>query len=51
MLEIFQLYPLSSTMMTAELARLMRGGIKSTDIAAVLGLGCTTDYISKVQGA
>ena len=38
-------------MMTAELARLMCGGIKSTDIAAVPGLGCTVDYISKVQGA
>ena len=49
--EIFRLYPLSSMMMTAELARLMRGGIKSTYIAAVPGLGCTVDYISEVQGA
>ena len=49
--EFFRLYPLGSTMMTAELAHLMRGGIKSTDIAAVPGLGCTADYINKVKGA
>ena len=49
--EIFQLYPLSSTMMMAELARFMPGGIKSTNIATVPSSGCTADYISEVQGA
>ena len=49
--EFFRLYSLNSTIMMAEMARLMRGGIKSTDIAVVLGSGCTTDYISEVQGA
>ena len=51
MLEIFWLYPLGSTVMTAELARLMRGGIKSTNIATMSSLGCTADYINEVQGA
>ena len=48
--EIFRLYPLSSIVMTAELARLTRGGIRSTDIAVVPGLGYTAGNISEVQG-
>ena len=48
--EIFQLSPLNSTVMTAELARLTQGGFRSTDIAVVPGSGCTAGYISEVQG-
>ena len=45
----FQLYPLNSSVMTEELARLLRGGIRSTDIAAVSSSDCTTGYITEVQ--
>ena len=47
--ERFRSYPLNSLVMTEELARLMRGGIRSTDIAAVPGSDCTTGYIVEVQ--
>ena len=48
--EIFRLYPFSSTVMTVELARLTRGGIRSTDIAVVPSSDCIAGYISEVQG-
>ena len=48
MLERFQLYPLNSSEMMEELARLMRGGIRSTDIAAVPSSDCTAGYIVEV---
>ena len=46
--ERFQLYPLNSSVMTEELARLMRGGIKSTNIAVVPGSDYTAGYIAEV---
>ena len=49
MLERFRSYPLNSSVMTEELARLMRGGIRSTDIATVPGSDCTAGYIAEVQ--
>ena len=49
MLERFRSYPLNSSVMTEELAGLMRGGIRSTDIVAVPGLDCIAGYIAEEQ--
>ena len=45
-----QTYPLNTTASTTVLADLMRHGVKSTDIAAVKGSGCTSEYVTEVQG-
>ena len=47
---LMQTYPLSTTAATTKLADLMRHGVKSTDIAAVKGSGCTSEYVAEVQG-
>ena len=47
---LMQTYPLSTTASTTVLADLMRHGVKSTDIAAVKGSGCTSEYVTEVQG-
>ena len=39
---LMQTYPLSTTVATAELADVMQHGVKSADIAAVKGSGCTS---------
>ena len=41
-------YLLSTTTATAELANLMRHGVKSTDIAAMKGSRCTSEYVAEV---
>ena len=45
-----QAYPLSTTASTTVLADLMQHGVKSIDIAAVKGSGCTSEYVAEVQG-
>ena len=45
-----QPYPFSTIASTTVLADLMRHGVKSTDIAATKGSGCTSEYITEVQG-
>ena len=47
--KLMQTYPLSTTVATAELADLMRHGVKSTDIMAVKGSRCTPEYVAEVQ--
>ena len=47
---LLQPYPLNSTAATTELANLMRHGVRSTDIAATKGSGCTPEYVTEVQG-
>ena len=47
---LLQAYPLSSAAATTELADLMQHGVKSTDIVAARGLGCTPEYLTEVQG-
>ena len=47
---LLQPYPLSTTAATTELADLMRHGVQSTDIATVRGLGCSSEYVTEVQG-
>lgn len=47
--EFFQLYPLSSTIMTMEWSLLLRCGIQSTDLAMVRGSGCTFEYMAHIQ--
>ena len=48
--KLLQPYPFSTVAATTKLADLMRHGVKSTDIAAVRGLGCTPKYLTEVQG-
>ena len=48
--QLTQAYPHSTTASTMVLADLMRYGVKSTDIAAVTGSGCTSEYVTEVQG-
>ena len=48
--EFFQTYPLNLTIMTVELARLLRSEIMSTDIVAVPGSDCIAEYVFEVQG-
>ena len=47
--ELLQAYPLSTTAPTKKLADLMQHGVRSTDIAAVRGVGCTHEYVTEVQ--
>ena len=47
---LMQPYPFSTTASTTVLADLMQHGVKSIDIAAMKGLGCTSEYVTKVQG-
>ena len=47
--KLLQEYPLSTTAPTKELANLMQHGVRSTDIAAARGTGCTPEYITEVQ--
>ena len=49
-LRLLQPYPLSSTAATTELASLMCHGVQSMDIAAAKGSGCTSEYVTEVQG-
>ena len=49
-LRLLQAYPLSSAAATTELVDLMQHGVKSMDIAAARGPGCTLEYITEVQG-
>lgn len=46
--KFFRLYPLSSTVMTTELSRLLRCGVQSTDIAVVKGSSYTPEYLALV---
>ena len=46
--KLVQPYPLNIVAPTMELADLLRHGIKSTDIAAVRGSGCTPEYLTEV---
>ena len=48
--KLLQPYPFSTVAATTELADLMRHGMKSTDIAAARGSGCTPEYLTEVQG-
>ena len=45
---LLQAYPLSLAAGPTELADLMQHGVKSTDIAATRGSGCTPEYITEV---
>ena len=47
--KLLQEYPLSTIAPTKELANLMQHGVRSTDIAAIKGVGCTPEYITEVQ--
>ena len=47
--KLLQTYPLSTTAPTKELAKLMQHGVRSTDIAAARGMGCTPEYVIEVQ--
>ena len=47
---LMQPNPFSTTASKTVLADLMRHGVKSTDIAAVKGSGCTSEYVIEVQG-
>ena len=48
--DLLRLYPLNTTAATARLANLLRDGVRSSDIAAVKGSGCTLEYLTEVQG-
>ena len=48
--ESLWLYSFNSTVMTTKLARLMRRGVQSTDIAVIKGSDCTPEYVTEVQG-
>ena len=47
--KLLQTYPLSTTAPTKKLANLMQHGVRSTDIAATRGIGCTPEYVTEVQ--
>lgn len=47
--EFFRLYPLNLADMTTKLARLIRCGVQSIDIAVTRGSGCTFEYVTEVQ--
>ena len=47
--KLLQTYPLSTTAPTKKLANLMQHGVRSTDIAAARGVGCTPEYLTEVQ--
>ena len=47
--KLLQTYPPSTTAATKELANLMQHGVRSIDIAAARGIGCTPEYVTEVQ--
>ena len=48
--KLLQPYPFNSTVATTELADRMRHGVQSTDVAPIKGSGCSSNYITEVQG-
>ena len=46
--KLLQTYPLSTTAPIKELAKLMQHGVRSTNIVAVRGMGCTPEYVTEV---